>query len=477
MKIYNYQLIILTFGLILISKTTFSQQQIIQPNASWMYFIADPAGNKSNFYKKYSNIGDSLVNNVLHHVIEESYFMQDSIDGDSLIYSYDFLVHQIENKLISNQYNPFCFPIQFEEVFYNMDAEIGDTLGSIQDFNSTLTYVLSKKDSVQLSGQNLRRNIIDVFCDNEELNKVHMVEKIGTVSWGNDFFGNWKEYPFCIGWDNCSADIFIFHSYEDDEIKVNNYYPYAPGINLERIGESVSCTEDSLIITFSASDPINDISSFSWHFPNGIPEYSTDSIVTVMFNDLPSGFNEFYLQTSNIYGISLDTFQTIVIEQPFADFNYSAINNVYEFINLTSYENLKPEYEWDFGDNNFSKEENPTHTYLPGTYNVTLKAYYQNELCDTSQYNSQVSISTSNTNSIARQPKFTVTPNPNQGIFTIVSEHVIEDIKIINPLGQIVNFKYTKYANKTRININERGLILVRLKINNDWNIQKVISL
>lgn len=69
-----------------------------------------------------------------------------------------------------------------------------------------------------------------------------------------------------------------------------------------------------------------------------------------------------------------------------ADFTYS--NNQYEigFQNLS----LNAEfYLWDFGDGSFSGDENPLHTFAPGSYSVVLTAYKD---CDSSQVSSLLEI-------------------------------------------------------------------------------------
>lgn len=60
-------------------------------------------------------------------------------------------------------------------------------------------------------------------------------------------------------------------------------------------------------------------------------------------------------------------------------------------VNFTHPTNCGPNYTWDFGDNETSHEQNPTHTFQnPGIYRVTLQTWeqiedtvYQNEFFET----------------------------------------------------------------------------------------------
>jgi hypothetical protein len=442
---------------------------MIHSEAEWIYYKANPWGGKSENYKKYTNLGDTLINNQIHHKIREAYFKEDTINGDDVIYDYIFLVRQEGETLYSNQIGGACISINNNSPFNNLEAQIGDTLGIVNfAFNpDSLTYILAKKDSVILDGKYLKRNIIDVLCNQDIINELHMLERVGTVSWGNDYFGNWKEYPFCVASDFCSPSLFIFHSYSDNEISIDNYYPFPPRIDLEWIGEFAGCQGDTLSTTISTIEKNNPILSYLWNFPNGIPTTSTDSIANVSFINNSNGFNEFYLETTNVYGSSLDTFYYYIQDQPQANFTYSSNGNTIQFENTTEYSLLLPKYIWDFGDNQTSEEINPIHNYEHGNYLVSLKSYDHNNLCDTSIFQLQIEVLTSNNYEINNNNKFEIFPNPNSGVFNIQTKGDVEleDIIIINHLGKRINYHVEQITDLVKVTVLDKGIFVIRFKI------------
>jgi hypothetical protein len=57
---------------------------------------------------------------------------------------------------------------------------------------------------------------------------------------------------------------------------------------------------------------------------------------------------------------------------PFSDFEYSRINEI-DTVQFHNFSSGAISYNWDFGDGQFSEEENPWHKYNNyGTYNVSL---------------------------------------------------------------------------------------------------------
>jgi len=79
--------------------------------------------------------------------------------------------------------------------------------------------------------------------------------------------------------------------------------------------------------------------------------------------------------------------EVVIYPQPSANFNFTTVcqGNPTQFTSTSttnpSGQNITS-YQWDFGDNQTSTQQNPTHVYAnPGTYNVTLTVSCGNGLC------------------------------------------------------------------------------------------------
>lgn len=99
-----------------------------------------------------------------------------------------------------------------------------------------------------------------------------------------------------------------------------------------------------------------------------------------------------------------------------SDFSFDLISNDVNFSNesVNAYT-----YEWDFGDQNTSTEESPSHSYSSvGTFTVTLNAY--NDLCQlVDSKTKEVEIITTSIQNSQNDWNISVTPNPSNGKFQI----------------------------------------------------------
>lgn len=90
-------------------------------------------------------------------------------------------------------------------------------------------------------------------------------------------------------------------------------------------------------------------------------------------------------------------------------------------------------YEWDFGDSNFSAEQNPTHTYSESdTYTVTLTAF---EACGTAQHQADIAIS-----SVQQLAEYGISlfPNPVNKTLSVKAPVAIQQIVISDVSGKVV---------------------------------------
>ena len=91
---------------------------------------------------------------------------------------------------------------------------------------------------------------------------------------------------------------------------------------------------------------------------------------------ITTGRAQYYQQMSDNVLFNSTNDWNLYINSPVADFSHVANGNTVSFSNLSfSNTNSILTYEWDFGDGNFSADENPQHTYAnSGQYDVRLIA-------------------------------------------------------------------------------------------------------
>ena len=134
------------------------------------------------------------------------------------------------------------------------------------------------------------------------------------------------------------------------------------------------CTPYTILIRDSSIPASAPLSSWDWDFGNGI--FSTDQNPTVSFN--AEGSYDIHLEITDRNGCKADSiFKDFVIVNlsPIADFYIDPaspsvfISSIHFFNTTTNAE----EFYWDFGDGNFSQDENPDHAYdTTGQYLIQL---------------------------------------------------------------------------------------------------------
>ncbi|NLA24689.1 MAG: T9SS type A sorting domain-containing protein, partial [Bacteroidales bacterium] len=119
----------------------------------------------------------------------------------------------------------------------------------------------------------------------------------------------------------------------------------------------------------------------------------------------------------------------ITNEAPIASFSYDNNLGTYNFYGLS--ENAS-NWEWDFGDGNFSDQQNPTHTYQANsTYTVKLTVSNQ---CGSSDYSEEINVDLSvEINDIS---KFSIYPNPSYDKINIENLKQGDLIEIYSNSGQ-----------------------------------------
>lgn len=126
---------------------------------------------------------------------------------------------------------------------------------------------------------------------------------------------------------------------------------------------------------------------------------------------------ETYTVTVTTGGCTASASKSVTVDPtpaPVASFEDSTTDATVIFTNTST---NASSYSWDFDDGSTGTDPNPTHTYAAnGTYTVTLTA---TDSCGSDTYSSDVTIVGVFINSIDNALKFSVYPNPSEGVFTI----------------------------------------------------------
>jgi len=183
----------------------------------------------------------------------------------------------------------------------------------------------------------------------------------------------------------------------------------------------------------------------------------------------------YYISVKTINNAGLDTITSsdgFVFTNPFPiiiDFSASdtllPLNNAsVHFFQLCQNVNS---YIWDFGDGIGSLEPNPIHTYTsPGYYTVKLIGCNMQNKCDSLIKTNFIQIHDNTGINNYDQLQIDIYPNPAQDIFYIQSPNPINEVIIINNLGQIV----ATYSETSIINIDQlaNGVYQIIIKTNKE---------
>lgn len=193
--------------------------------------------------------------------------------------------------------------------------------------------------------------------------------------WCFDGFG-----PGCL-----SLDISNFAGASQARIKIENVNGYGNNMYIDNIAVTSDCQLNlpptagfssstnqgcaSLAVDFF-DETINGATSWNWSFPGGSPSSSTQQNPTVFYD--VAGIYDVTLTATNASGSNTVTQNGYIIveDAPIVDYDFNINGLTVDFINLTNTSGI---YSWNFGDNNSSSQESPTHTYDEGgTYTVAL---------------------------------------------------------------------------------------------------------
>ena len=126
---------------------------------------------------------------------------------------------------------------------------------------------------------------------------------------------------------------------------------------------------------------LDDVDNWQWSFGDG----STSSVFEETHTYFDEGVYSVDLQVETDLGcidIFSRSFEINFLQNPVPDFSFS-IDTCNNHLNIENFSQYADEYFWNFGDNLFSTEENPTIDIIPGS-DLTITLEVSNEFCSNS---------------------------------------------------------------------------------------------
>ncbi len=255
--------------------------------------------------------------------------------------------------------------------------------------------------------------------------------------------------------------------------RVTNSSQYMP---LADFANTAICSGTNVIFTDATFISGGFINSWLWDFGDG----SVSTLQNPTTNYVTSGsYIVELIVTSNSGCTDTITKPVVVNSSPVASFTY-ALNTTMDTASFTNTSSIPfgtiINWDWDFGDGNFSTIQNPIHDYTsPGTYIVTLTSVSDSGCVN--NFSDTLYISAAGITAISNDNFVTCYPNPSSGIlYVTVSEDVTAAVTDI--LGKVILLQANVVANNIqKINLENisNGVYLLKVYNRNFISTKKII--
>ncbi|MFK7772809.1 MAG: S8 family serine peptidase [Saprospiraceae bacterium] len=239
------------------------------------------------------------------------------------------------------------------------------------------------------------------------------------------------------------------------------------------------CINDT--ITFYNNTITNSAANYLWDFGTSAMPYNSSTEEgphDIVFSNV--GTQSVSLEVTNAYGTDFISKEVLVVDEPSAAFDFTAVDGVLNFQNLSQ---NGTSYFWDFGDGMTSEEEHPVHTFIEnGTYTITLTVI--SETCNSNViYSEEVVVIATNVEDLKEKMEVSIFPNPNDGLFylRIESEGVENfEIELLDVNGRLLDQFSVKEKNEEYIQLVDyqyfiTGIYLIKIKSEQGIMIKKMI--
>jgi large repetitive protein len=225
--------------------------------------------------------------------------------------------------------------------------------------------------------------VIDAFdCDTPNSGSINLSITGGTISASSDYNVTWSNGATTEDLSDIGPGVYFVTVLDDNNCEitgqweVNRFEPLDLNVLVETVA---NCETQELYQVFTASTS-GGIPDYDYQWSSGTVSGANGDIMTANQNGTviltvtdAIGCIDNYSFNVDLPEIGDITFDAT--SDAFISFGFYSILNPIQFINLS--EGDFEEIVWDFGDGNFSNEENPFHTYYtPGIYYVVQTVTY-----------------------------------------------------------------------------------------------------
>ena len=294
---------------------------------------------------------------------------------------------------------------------------------------------------------------VDVYidCGNEYVETIYGASGLDLASLSTASTSNWQPTN-ATDWKN---EIISLANFSDQVItlKFVNVNGFGNNLYLDNINVFNStappvvdfnasvltvCNNDT--ITFYNNTITNSAATYNWDFGTSAMPYSSSTDAgphDIIFSSI--GTQTISLDVTNAYGSGFISKEILLVDEPSAAFDFTAMAGVLNFQNLSQ---NGTSYFWDFGDGMTSDEENPIHTFMGnGTYTISLTV--TSEICNSIVTISQeVVVIATNVENLDERLEVSIFPNPNDGLFylKIESERIQDfEVELIDVNGRLLD--------------------------------------
>ncbi len=268
--------------------------------------------------------------------------------------------------------------------------------------------------------------------------------------------------------NSCGTDTLV------QTVTVSNVVPPTAVLTLS---DSVLCPGETL--TFESQSYGIGTLSYQWDFGQDASPATANVGGPHVVSYQSPGTKMVVLAVANGTGTSYDTSFVEVEPLPLAAFSDSLLNGqTFGFNNLSQ---NGVAYFWDFGDGNSSSLVQPTHTYtLNGNYTISLVT---TNACGSDTAFSMVNISNVGLEKDLQGLQLGISPNPNQGIFSLWVEGDRQgniEVALIDVTGkslqhQAFYFPGGAYQHQITAENVARGVYLLRIHLEGETVYRKVV--